>query len=88
MPLAWVRVVRADGGGLGEDVFVDGNYVDPIGVVSMPFRTATGQNTFETLDLSRKPNWRKIQTIELVDANNKKKDAVLVMLERVLAVTP
>lgn len=59
----WVRVGRSDGGGVGDNVYVDGNYVDPAGVVGMPFLTDTGQHTFETIDPAGQPIWHNTQTI-------------------------
>ena len=50
MALCWVKVVRSDGGGISDSVYVDGNYADIAGAIGTPFRTETGQNTFETLD--------------------------------------
>lgn len=39
---SWVRVVRSDDGGVGEEIFVDGNYVDAAGVIATAFVTDTG----------------------------------------------
>jgi hypothetical protein len=55
----WVRAVRSAGGGRGDQVFVDGNYMDPAGVIGTPFVTDTGQHTFETVDAAQQPTWRK-----------------------------
>lgn len=34
MALSWVMVVRGDGSGVREDVFIDGNYVDTAGPIA------------------------------------------------------
>ena len=60
---SWVIVRRSDGSGIGENVYVAGNYVDPAGAVGTAFQTETGQCTFETLDDPGEPDWRKVQTI-------------------------
>ena len=64
MALSWVNVVRSDGGGVGDAVYVDGNYVDAAGSIDTPFKTDTGQHTFETVGPGQKPNWRQVQTID------------------------
>lgn len=60
---SWVNVARKDGGGGGDAVHIDGNYVDAAGSIGTPFMAHTGQHTFETLGRGQKPNWRKVQTI-------------------------
>ena len=64
----WVRVVRRDGGGIGENVYVDGNYVDPAGAIGTPFVTDTGKHTFETIDTDERPTWQKTQTVASLPA--------------------
>jgi hypothetical protein len=64
MPLSWVKVVRNDGGGTGDSIFIDANYVDVAGFVGQPLATDSGQHTFETLDAGGKPAWRKVATID------------------------
>ena len=64
MPLSWVKVVRSDGGGAGENVYIDANYVDVAGFVGQPLATDSGQHTFETLDADNRPAWRKKMTID------------------------
>jgi hypothetical protein len=80
MALAWVKVVRSDGGGAGDDVYVDGNYVDAAGVLGTPFRTQTGQNTFETADPAWTITWQKTIVVDK-PAGNAKADPVLVTLD-------
>jgi hypothetical protein len=82
MALSWVNVVRSDGGGESYAVYVDANYVDAAGLVGKPFKTETGQHTFETLDPDQKPNWRKLQTIGR-SRTNRKKTPIVVILEAV-----
>jgi hypothetical protein len=69
MALSWVKVVRSDGGGIGDWIYVDGNYVDIAGAIGTPFRTETGQNTFETLGPGLLVTWRKTQVIDHPDGN-------------------
>ena len=64
MALSWVKVVRSDDGGVGDSLFIDGNYVDVAGFVGQPLATDTGQHSFETLDADGKPAWRKVATID------------------------
>jgi len=49
MALSWVKVVGAPADS-GRDVFVNGNFVDPAGLVGTPFRVETGQDTFALLN--------------------------------------
>ena len=83
MALGWVKVVRSDGGGAGDDVYIDANYVDVAGFVSQPLATDTGQHTFETLDAGNRPAWRKVATIDPPPGNSQD-DPVLVTLTPVL----
>jgi len=80
MALSWVKVVRSDGGGAGQNVYVDENYADVAGVVGMPFRTSTGQNTFETVDADLNPMWATTVVIGK-PADNSKSNPLLVTLE-------
>ena len=84
--LSWVNVVRDDGSGAGNDVFVDGQFADPAGFVGEPFRTDTGQHTFQTLGPDNFPDWEKLQTIDKPSGNGKQ-NPVPVVLQRVLPKT-
>ena len=79
MALGWVKIVRSDGGGAGDDVFIDANYVDVAGFIGQPLATDSGQHTFETLDASGKPAWRKVATID-PPPDNSQDNPVLVTL--------
>ncbi|HYM71396.1 MAG TPA: hypothetical protein VET89_00325 [Stellaceae bacterium] len=81
MAETWVRAVRSDGGGSGEDLFLDGNFVDPAGVVGVSFMTETGQHTFETVE-NLVPTWRAIATVGQ-PAGNSEDRPVIVTLHRV-----
>jgi hypothetical protein len=83
MPLCWVKVQRQDGQASGEEVFVGGAYEFPAGFLGAPFRTETGEDTFETIDSDQTPVWRIIQEIRLSDAGNTPETAVLVILKPV-----
>jgi hypothetical protein len=83
MPLSWVKVQRQDGQGIGDDVFVGGAYEFPAGFIGAPFRTETGENTFETLGPDQTPIWRAVQDIELSDAGNTADKPVPVILKRI-----
>jgi hypothetical protein len=87
MATCWVKVVRSDGGGVGDDVFVNANFVDAAGIVGTAFRTETGQDTFETLDANGQPNWRKVQTVDRLPGN-RKSNPVLVTLELIAPIPP
>lgn len=80
---SWVIVLRSDGSGKGEDVYVSGNYVDAAGVIGTAFKTETGQCTFETLDDSGEPDWCKVQVIDCPPGNSGS-DPVKVTLDKVL----
>lgn len=84
MARSWVNVARRDGGGGGDDVYLDGNYVDAAGSIETPFETDTGQHTFETLGPGQKPNWRKIQTIDQPPGNSQDNpvSVILVSIKR------
>jgi hypothetical protein len=75
----WVRAVRSAGGGRGDQVFVDGNYVDPAGVIGTPFVTDTGQHTFETVDAAQQPTWRKTQVINRPPGNSEQHPVAVVL---------
>jgi hypothetical protein len=75
----WVRVVRSDGGGAGDEIFVDGNYVDAAGVIGRPFVTDTGQHTFETLDAAEQPTWRKTKIIRRPAGNSEQHPVPVVL---------
>jgi hypothetical protein len=70
MALSWVKVVRRDGSGVGDPVYIDGNYVDAAGFIGTPLKTDTGAHRFETLAAGYKPNWRKDQTVENLPGNS------------------
>ena len=75
----WVRVVRSDGGGVGEPVFIDGNYVDPAGVIRTPFVTDTGQHTFETIETAERPTWQRTQTIDRPPGNSARHPVAVIL---------
>ena len=64
MQRSWVKVARSDGGGTGDDVYVDADYSDVGGFVGQPLATDSGRHTFETLGKDGKPAWRKVATID------------------------
>jgi len=69
----WVKVVRSDGNGTGDDVFVNGNYVDPAGAIGTAFLVATGGNIFETLAADQSVDWAMTQTITRPPDNSRRK---------------
>ena len=75
----WVRVVRRGGGGIGENVYVDGNYVDPSGAIGTPFVTDTGKHTFETVDADERPTWQKTQTVGQPPGNSRDHPVVVIL---------
>jgi hypothetical protein len=78
----WVRAVRSDDGGVGDDLFLDRNYVDAAGAVGTSFITETGQHTFETIDQNLSPTWRAVTTVGQ-PANNSEDHPVRVILQPV-----
>ena len=61
--MASVTVVRADGGGVGDSVFIDGRYQQSAGRVGEAIDIAAGQRTFETLGADGNPNWGNTEVI-------------------------
>jgi hypothetical protein len=84
METSWVNVKRSDGEGLGNKVYVNGNYIDTAGVVGTPFEVETGDDIFETLDSNKKVDWRKRQTIEQPPPGESEDHAVPVILNKVM----
>jgi hypothetical protein len=82
MAQSWVKVVRDDGGGLGDAIFIDENYGDAGGFVGTAFETDTGKHTFETLDAGGLPAWSADQVIGR-PAGNSEQHPVVVTLTRV-----
>jgi hypothetical protein len=76
----WVRALRSDGGGGGDQVFVDGNYVDSAGVIGTPFVTDTGQHTFETVDAAQQPTWQKTQVINRPPGNSAQHPVAVILM--------
>ena len=77
---AWVKVVRNDGGGAGDSVYVNTNYFDIAGFIGTAFVTETGKDIFETLDSNGFPIWRK-ELVVTEPAGNTKDNPVSVTLE-------
>jgi hypothetical protein len=63
MALSWVNVVRSDGLGVGDDVYVNGNYVQAAGKIDTPFQVQTGTSTFEADGPNNNSTWYLRQTI-------------------------
>jgi len=82
MAETWVRAVRSDGGGIGENLYLDGNYVDVAALVGTAFVTETGQHTFETVDQNLSPTWRAVATVDATE-NNSQEHPDRVVLRRV-----
>ncbi len=87
MAECWVKVVLSDGSGASQQVYVNANYADPAGTVGKPFKTETGQNTFEMLAATPPPVipvWRKTIIIPLPPPGDSKETAVEVRLDPVV----
>ncbi len=76
----WVKAVRSDAGGTGEDVYVNGNYTAPAGVVGTSFLVETGGNIFETLAADLNVDWAVTETITRPQGNSRR-NPVLVTLQ-------
>ena len=76
MANAWVVVSRADGGGMGDSVYVNGDYVDAAGAIGTPFVVETGDNLFEALGPDGKVHWRATQIIDEPPPGASKDDPV------------
>jgi hypothetical protein len=83
METSWINVKRSDGEGVGNKVYVNGNYADTAGFVGTPFEVETGDDIFETLDSNKKVDWRKRQTIEQPPPGDSEDHAVPVILKKV-----
>jgi hypothetical protein len=79
----WVMVVRDGGGGLGDEVFIDGNIGpdEAAGLVGAPFITETGQHDFETLDADLETTWFADDVNVVRRPDNSKDNPVVVTLE-------
>ena len=62
--MASVTVMRADGRGIGDDVYIDARYDQAAGAIGEVINVATGQRTFETVDENDNPTWSATQTID------------------------
>jgi len=83
MALCWVKVVRSDGGGHGDEVFIDGNIGpdEAAGQVGIPFVTDTGQHDFETLDANLETTWLSDDFNVVLRPGNGRDNPVIVTLE-------
>ena len=77
---SWVRAGRSDGGGIGNDVYVNGNYTQAAGVVGTSFLVETGGNIFETLAADLSIDWAATATIAR-PPDNSRDHPVLVTLQ-------
>jgi hypothetical protein len=76
---SWVRVVRSDGQGIGDQVFIDGDYEDVAGLINTAFETDTGQHTFETVDAAERPIWQATQVIGRPAGNSEQQPVIVVL---------
>jgi hypothetical protein len=67
---AWVRVQRSDGGGIGQDFYVAGNFQQPAGRIGTPALSETGTVRFETLDGNGDPDWRARVEVDETPGNS------------------
>ena len=81
----WVRVLRQDGGGIGENFYVEGNYQQPAGTIGIVASSETGFITFETLDANGDPDWRAAVDIVETPGNDQNHPAT-VTLQRIAVV--
>jgi hypothetical protein len=86
--MSWVKVVRRDAEGIGNDVFIDVQLVDPAGVVGTPFQTDTGDHTFQTLGPGNIPDWQTLQTIDKPPGNSKQRPVAVILDRLPAAPTP
>jgi hypothetical protein len=83
MAQCWVKVVRSDGGGAGDEVYIDGNIGlgEAAGEVGAPFVTDTGQHSFETLDSNLDTTWVRDDFTVIRRPGNGPDNPVIVTLE-------
>jgi hypothetical protein len=76
-------VVRSDGGGLGDEVFIDGNIGpdEAAGLVGAAFIAETGQHDFETLDANLDTTWFADDVTVVRRPDNSQANPVVVTLE-------
>ena len=79
MAMSWVKVVRRDAKGIGKDVFIDVELVEPAGVVGTPFETDTGDHTFQTLGPGNIPDWQALQTIDKPPGNSEQHPVAVIL---------
>jgi len=82
MAMTWVSVVRSDGGGVGDEFFIDGNFAERGGRLGTPFHTNSGQHTFQVVDAKFTPLFEKTQVV-LKTENNSDDNPIIVTLEPV-----
>jgi hypothetical protein len=82
MAMTWVKVVRSDGAGDGDDLYMDGNFADKAGKIGISLRTETGEHNFVTVDAEFKPQWQKRQIVDK-PPGNARDNPVIVRLEPV-----
>jgi hypothetical protein len=58
-----VTVVRSDGSGTGDNVYIDARYVQAASKIGQPMNVAAGKRTFETVDENDDPTWSATETI-------------------------
>jgi len=83
MARSWVVVERSDGDGIGDNVYVNGNYADVAGFIGTPFMTETGNNIFETLSFDNEITWRKWQLIGFPAPGNTEENPAIVLMHPV-----
>lgn len=82
MAVTWVNVVRSDGGGEGDEFFIDGNFAESGGRLGKTFRTDSGKHTFQVVNDEFKPLFEKTHVVRKTDSNSKD-NPIVVNLEPV-----
>jgi hypothetical protein len=59
----YTKVLRSDGGGIGDPYYVAGNYQQAAGTIGAVQMSETGQLKFETIDANNIPTWRAVANI-------------------------
>jgi hypothetical protein len=77
---SWVKATRSDGHGTGNDVYVNGNYTEPAGVIGTSFLVETGGNIFETLAADQTVDWAATETITRPQGNSRRNPVPVTLL--------
>jgi hypothetical protein len=78
--MAWIKVVRGDGRGNGNKVYVGGNRVQSFCTIGQTIQSPTGTYTFVTLDQNDDPDWKRTANL-VTPPGDDQDDPIIVILQ-------